>query len=204
MKGGHIVIPTSKKHKTIENLHAGHQGITAMQSNARVTVYWLGIDADIEDFINRCSSCLITQPNQPHNTMKPHELPDGPWQKMGVDFFKHNGQKYMAGIDYFSKFPYMCPVRNTNAQHTINHLNDILSIESAPAVLMSDNGPPFNSSEFVEFTQKWNFQYITIPQSNGQIEHTIQTLQQMLSQCAIGKARLETSFTSAQSNTYCQ
>ena len=64
MKGDCIVITTYNRHKTMENLHVGHQGITAMQNNARVTVYWPRIDADIEDFINRCSSYLITQPNQ--------------------------------------------------------------------------------------------------------------------------------------------
>ena len=56
---------------------------------------------------------------------------------------------------------------------------------------MSDNGPPFNSNEFAEFAQKWNFRHITsspnYAQSNGQIECTIQTLKQMLSQCATVK-----------------
>ena len=59
MIGDRIVIPTSNRHRTLENLHAGHQGTTAMQSNPRVTVYWPGIDADIKDFMNRFPSYLL-------------------------------------------------------------------------------------------------------------------------------------------------
>ena len=59
MKGNRVVIPTPNRQRTFENLLVGHQGITPIQSNVRVTVYWPGIDADIEDFMNRCSPCLL-------------------------------------------------------------------------------------------------------------------------------------------------
>ena len=195
MKGDRTVILTSNRHRTLENPHVGHQGITAMQSNAKVTVYWPRIDEDIEDLMNRCSSCLLNCQNKAHKSMMGHRIPGGPWQKLGVGFFDHNGQKYMAVVDYFSKFPYLREMKSTNFQHTINHLKKIFSIESSPAILMSDNGPPFNSSEFAQFAQKWNFQHVTsspnYAQSNGQIECPVQTLRQMLSQCATAKQDLQ-------------
>ena len=86
---------------------------------------------------------------------------DGPWEKIGVDFFDNNSQKYLATVDYFSKYPHLIPVMNTNAAHTINHLKDIFSIEGVPSELMSDNGPPFNSSEFAAFAQTWNLTHVT-------------------------------------------
>ena len=51
------------------------------------TVYWPGIDADIEDFVNRCQACLETKPNNKQEPMMPHTVPDGPWQKIGMDYF---------------------------------------------------------------------------------------------------------------------
>ena len=83
--------------------------------------------------------------------MHSHDVPHGPWEKIGVDFFDYNGQKYLTTADYFSKYPHLVPVKNTNAVHTINHPKDIFSIEGVPSELMSDNGPPFHSSEFTAF-----------------------------------------------------
>ena len=62
-----------------------------MQCNAHLTVYQPGIDADIDDFVNRCSSCFINKPNQPNDTMQAHDVPDGPCKKTGIDFFNHRG-----------------------------------------------------------------------------------------------------------------
>ena len=170
-----------------------------------------GIDADIEDFINSFSSCLINWPNQPHETMTPsYKLPDGPWQKVGVDFFKHNGQKYMAVIDYFSKFSYLCPVRNTNAKHTINHLSDILSIENAHQQFWCQTMDHLSTAVSLQSLHKYGilntYQLLqTMHWINGQIECTIQTLKQMLSMwCATAKQDWNQAVTSAQSNTYCQ
>ena len=113
--------------------------------------------------------------------MHSHDVPDGQWEKIGVEFFDYNGQMYLITIDYFSKYSHLIPVKNTNAAHTINHLKDIFSIEGVASELMSDNGPPFNSSEFAVFAQTWNFTYVTsapnYSQSNGQIERMIQILE---------------------------
>ena len=68
MKGPRIVIPTVQRERTLGNLHVGHQGITAMQQMAKTTVYWPGIDADIEDWVQRCTACLATKPKPEERT----------------------------------------------------------------------------------------------------------------------------------------
>ena len=86
MKGSRIIIPTTQRERTLTNLHVGHQGILSMQQMAKTTVYWPGIDADIEDWVQRCSACLAMKPNQKREPLLPHEVPDGPWQKIGSRF----------------------------------------------------------------------------------------------------------------------
>ena len=39
--------------------------------------------------------------------MMPHTVPDGPWQKIGMDYFNFDGKKFLLVIDYFSKFMYV-------------------------------------------------------------------------------------------------
>ncbi|CAF4891510.1 unnamed protein product [Pieris macdunnoughi] len=56
-----------------------------------------------------------------------------------------------------------------------------------PNILISDNGPPFNSKEFHNFALDWQIQHITsspyLPQSNGLVERTIGTVKNILKKC---------------------
>ena len=187
MKGPRIIIPSAQRERTLGNLHVGHQGILAMQQMAKTTVYWPGIDADIEDWVQRCTACLATKPNQKREPLLPHKVPDGPWQKIGADFFDFEGKKFLLVIDYFSKFIFVEKVTTTTAQSTINQFRNIFATEGAPQVLITDNGPPFNSSEFRRFCQEWNLEHYTsspnYPQSDGQAERAVQTVKQRMARC---------------------
>ena len=100
------------------------------------------------DYIRRCVTC-IDNAKIPVETLHPHEVPAGPWIKIGMDFFQDDsGQKFLIVADYFSKFPFIFPVTSTHHQKTLRYLRDLFSTEGIPAVIMTDNGPPFNSEEF--------------------------------------------------------
>ena len=72
-------------------------------------------------------------------------------------------------------------MRKTTTKLTINKFRNI-SREGAPQLLITDNGPPFNSTEFKHFCQQWNLQHFThspnYPQSDGQAEREMQTVKQ--------------------------
>ena len=184
MKGSRIIIPTTQRERTLTNLHVGHQGILSMQQMAKTTVYWPWIDADIEDWVQRCSACLAMKTKPEERTLLPHKVPDGPWQKIGADFFDFDGKKFLLVIDYFSKFLFVEKVTTTSAQSTINKLCTIFATEGAPQKLITDNGPPFNSGEFRRFCQEWNLEHHTsspnYPQSDEQAERAVQTVKQCM------------------------
>ena len=122
MKGKRVVIPTSCRDTIMEDLHKSHKGINKAMSLARTCVYWPSMEADITDYIQRCLTC-IDNSNLPVETLHPHEVPPGPWVKVGMDFFQHDsGQKHLIIADYFSKFPFIYPVRSTHHFKTITHL----------------------------------------------------------------------------------
>ena len=154
-----------------------------MSQIAKNTIYWPGIDANIKDFVNQCPTCLVTKPNNQQEPLLPHTVPDGPWQKVGANYFDFDGTKYLLLIDYFSKFIYVEEMRTTTAKSTINKLKTIFSIEGSPNIFFSDNAV-FNSAEFQQFSQDCNFKHITsspnYPQSNGQAERAVQTMKQRM------------------------
>ena len=54
---------TAQWERTLGNLHIRHLGLLAMQQMAMTTVYWPGIDAYIEDWVQRCTTSL-TKPKE--------------------------------------------------------------------------------------------------------------------------------------------
>ena len=129
MKGKRVVIPTSCRDMIMEDLHKSHEGINKAMSLARTCVYWPGMEADVTDYIKRCLTC-IDNSNLPVETLNPHEVPPGPWVKVGMDFFQDDScQKHLINADYFSKFPFIYPVRSTHHFKTIMHLRELFTTE---------------------------------------------------------------------------
>ena len=156
------------------DLHGSHASIHKAMDLARTCVYWPGMEADITDYIKWCLTCIECS-NLPVEMLHPHEVPPGPWVKIGVDFFQdHLGKKHLIVADYFSKFPYVFPVASTHHFKTITHLRELFAAEGVPAIIMSDNGPPFNGEEFRQFSRDFDFVHTTssphFHQLNGFIE----------------------------------
>ena len=156
------------------DLHGSHASINNAMDLARTCIYWPSMEADVTDYIKWCLTCIECS-NLPVEMLQPHEVPPRPWVKMGVDFFQdHLGKKHLIVADYFSKFPYMFPVASTHYFKTITHLRELFAAEGVPAIVMSDNGPPFNREEFRQFSHDFDFIHTTssphFHQSNGFIK----------------------------------
>ena len=146
-------------------------------------MYWTGIDADIEDYTKRCQEC-IKRSQVAKEPLQPHDIPEGPWRKLGIDYFAFDGNSYVLICDYFSKFPFLYRAK-TSFWSLRDHLIDLFSIEGYPDKIVSDNGPPFQSKEFAKFLSSLGIKHTTsspgYPRSNGFIERHIQMVKNMLS-----------------------
>ena len=63
-KGDRIVVPTSMQTEIKERLHSSHVGVQGCLRRASETVYWPNMNADIESYISRCSTCNSIQRTQ--------------------------------------------------------------------------------------------------------------------------------------------
>ena len=183
LEGPRLVIPGELHEEYLQHLHEGHLSSNKVQENAKEHMYWIGINADIEDYTKRCQEC-IKQSQTAKEPLQPHDIPEGPWRKLGMDYFNFNGNSYVLICDYFSKFPFMYKAK-TSFWSLRDHLIELFSIEGYPDQIVSDNGPPFNSKEFAKFLSGLGIKHTTsspgYPRSNGFIERHIQTVTNMLS-----------------------
>ena len=66
----------------------------------------------------------------------------------------------------------------------MTHTKRIFSKFGIPKVVISDNGPEFKGEAYQKFSKTWDFQHLTssptYPESNGQVERTIQLVKKTL------------------------
>ena len=55
---GRYVVSTALRHRMLECLHSGHQGVSSMELSAKDCVWWPRIYADIQAMRDGCLECI--------------------------------------------------------------------------------------------------------------------------------------------------
>ena len=79
MKNSKVLIPETQKQKYLRQIHQGHQGIEACRSRAREFVFWVYINKDIEELVQKCSLCQSQQNSTSSIQKYVFEVPPHPW-----------------------------------------------------------------------------------------------------------------------------
>ncbi|KAF8793053.1 hypothetical protein HNY73_004582 [Argiope bruennichi] len=152
MYGHRVCIPEKYQNQVLEELHVGHPGIVKMKALARSYCYWQGIDASIANFVQNCSACIATRNEPARINRHPWEWPNGPWQRIHVDYAgPFMGKMFFVVSDAYSKWIEVIPMKNITASFTIHHLRILFAHYGIPLTLVSDNGASFTSYEFRHF-----------------------------------------------------
>ena len=161
MKNSKVLIPETLKQKYLRQIHQGHQGIEACRSRAREFVFWVNINKNIEELVQKCSLCQYQQ-NSTSNIQKyVSEVPPHPWHMVGSDLFYFRRIDFLVVVDYFSKYLLMRKIPNSTSSAVIKELGMIFSEFGKPQVFRSDNGPCYASQEFIFFMQNWSIEHRT-------------------------------------------
>ena len=73
-----IVLPQGCK-AILNELHETHPGASCMKSLARAYIWWLNMDADIEQLVRACSLCQESYPAPPSAPLHPWSWPSKSW-----------------------------------------------------------------------------------------------------------------------------
>ena len=87
LKGERLIIPKSMRKEMLDKIHnVSHLGVQKCLRRAREIVFWPGINGHIKDKVASCEICNEFRNSQSKQPMKPHEIPERPWQILGTDF----------------------------------------------------------------------------------------------------------------------
>ena len=120
-----------------------------MKSLARMYVWWLGMDKDIE---NSVSTCQLHQAKPPVAPLHPWKWPMRPWTCLHIDFAgPMYGKMYLVIIDSHSKWIEAFVTTSSTSTTVIEIVRHVFARFRIPDIIVSDNGPCFVSEEFKSF-----------------------------------------------------
>ena len=111
LKGTWIVVPHKKHQATLKLIHEGHLGLGKCKLRAKDTVYWPGLNDQLEKLILNCDLCLKYSQSKckpKPTTSLGQEIPVHHWSKVATDIFNFEGISYLLIVDYTSRFPIVC------------------------------------------------------------------------------------------------
>ena len=84
----------------------------------------------------------------------------------------------------------MTKLRSTTSIAVIDTLKSLFARHGTPDVLVSDNGPQYDSQEFQKFCSDWSFEHVTsspyFPRSNGLTEESVKVMKLLIQKAAQG------------------
>ena len=103
-KGEQIVIPIGLRADMKKAVHSSHIGIEGCLRRARECLFWPGMSSELKQYISTCETCRMFEIAPAKETLMSHDVPDRPWQKVGIDLLTHKSIDYVITVDYFSNF----------------------------------------------------------------------------------------------------
>ncbi|CAC5373550.1 unnamed protein product [Mytilus coruscus] len=155
-------------------------GIEKTRKLARDSIFWPGINAQITDFISKCSVCLESKRSNTKEPMIESETPELPWMTVGTDIFYWNNNNSLIIVDYYSRYFEIAKLENIRASCVITHMQSVFARHGIPSKVRCDSGSQYVSAEFRQFTESWGFTHtVSSPhyqQSNGLVERFVQSV----------------------------
>ena len=172
LKGDKIIIPSRLIDIALEKAHqGGHPGMSCMKRRMRSHFWFPNMDRVIESHVKECKDCEIFTNKKTHGKLH-HHWPNESWKDVNIDLFgpMPDNKHVLVVTDNMSRYPAAKIVRGTAAEPVISALHDIYTDFGQPESHRTDNGPPFDSRAFGEFSATTGTRHIKTfpyhPQAN--------------------------------------
>ncbi|KAK1406152.1 hypothetical protein QVD17_41439 [Tagetes erecta] len=202
---GRIWLPRLSKVLTIvldeahKSKYSIHPGATKMYHDLRSSFWWPGMRRDIVKYVEKCLTCLRVKAEhqKPYGELQPLEIPMWKWENLTMDFVtklpktRRGFDTIWVIVDWLTKSAHFLAIKETYTSDQLANLyvKEIVSRHGVPVSIVSDRDTRFTSRFWRKFHEnmgtKLHISTAYHPQTNGQSERTIQTLEDMLRACVL-------------------
>ena len=176
-----------------------HPGVTKMYQDVKGMYWWNGMKKDVAQYVASCLTCqqVKFEHQRPTGLLQELPLPEWKWERITMDFVvglpkTRKGHDSIWVIVYrLTKSAHFLAVKTTYtvAQYAQVYLDSIVALHGVPVSIVSDRGPQFTSRFWHKLQEalgtKLDFSTAFHPQTDGQSERTIQTVEDMLRMCVM-------------------
>ncbi|GJS30158.1 putative reverse transcriptase domain-containing protein [Tanacetum coccineum] len=153
----------------------------------------------IATYVSKCLTCakVKAEHQKPFGLLVQPKIPQWKWEKITIDFITKlpktsTGQDTIwIIVDRLTKSAYFLPMKETESieKLTRQYLKEVVSKHRVPVLIISDHDSRFTSHFWQSLQEALGMQLDMStayhPQTDGQSERTIQTLEDMLRVCVI-------------------
>ncbi|GKF20917.1 putative reverse transcriptase domain-containing protein, partial [Tanacetum coccineum] len=186
-------------HESHKSKYSIHPGSDKMYQDMKKLYWWPNMKADIATYVSKCLTCakVKAEHQRPSGLLVQPEIPQWKWDNITMDFITKlpkSSQGYdtiWVIVDRLTKSAIFLPMRETDPLEKLArmYLKEVVTRHGIPVSIICDRDPRF-ASNFWRSLKKalgTNLDMSTAyhPQTDGQSERTIQTLEDMLRACVI-------------------
>ncbi|KAI3750829.1 hypothetical protein L2E82_21683 [Cichorium intybus] len=179
--------------------YAVHPGSTKMYRTLKPLYWWLGMKRDVGRYVERCLTCLQVKSNhqKPYGEIQPLPVPEKKWDHITMDFVTklprtpRGHDSVWVIVDRLTKSAQFIPISEKYRVDQLAkiYIDEVLCRHGLPASIVSDRVSRFTSHFWQSLKKRLGSKILMStayhPQTDGQSERTIQTLEDMLRTCVI-------------------
>ncbi|MCH83701.1 retrotransposon protein [Trifolium medium] len=195
-------VPELKKMILEEGHRSGlsiHPGVTKMYQDLKKLFWWPGMKRQISEFVYACLVCQKSkiEHQKPSGLLQPLFVPEWKWDSIAMDFVgglpkTANGNEVIwVIIDRLTKSAHFIALKTGMLVPKLAeiYIEQVVRLHGIPSSIISDRDPRF-TSRFWESLQealgtKLRLSSAYHPQTDGQSERTIQSLEDLLRACVL-------------------
>ncbi|GJS72398.1 putative reverse transcriptase domain-containing protein [Tanacetum coccineum] len=186
-------------HESHKSKYSIHPGSEKMYQDVKKLYWWPNMKADIATYVSKCLTCarVKAEHQRPSGLLVQPAIPEWKWDNITMDFItklpksSHGFDTIWVIVDRLTKSAHFLPIRENDPLDKLArlYLNRIVARHGIPASIICDRDGRFTSNFWRSF-QKALGTDISMstayhPETDGQSERTIQTLEDMLRACVI-------------------
>jgi hypothetical protein len=176
-----------------------HPGATKMYADLKPQYWWPSMKNDIGLFVQKCVTCaqVKAEHQKPYGSLQQLEVPEWKWDHITMDYVTklprtpRSNDMIWVIVDRLTKSAHFLPTRETASMESLAKLyvNEVVTRHGVPLSIVSDRDSRFVSNFWKslqrELGTKVHLSTAYHPQTDGQSERTIQTLEDMLRACVM-------------------
>ncbi|GJS43166.1 putative reverse transcriptase domain-containing protein [Tanacetum coccineum] len=186
-------------HESHKSKYSIHPGSDKMYQDLRRLYWWPNMKAEIATYVSKCLTCakVKIEYQKPSGLLVQPEIPQWKWENITMDFVTKlpkttTGQDTIwVIVDRLTKSAHFLPMRedDTLEKLTRQYLKEVVSKHGVPVSIISDRDGKFTSHFWKSLNKalgtRLDMSTAYHPETNGQSERTIQTLEDMLRACVL-------------------